>query len=307
MNLDALDMPDEPTQLAVWLEQKLAAPDLTALTDELSAFRKPSRGEAPELRELLGEWQELVMSDGLKQAPPEVVRRLLLWPERLLDLQELVYQGGGRYWDRVLGLASDPAEIVRDSRQRLSAVLLPAARPTTPKEQAPTVLPMRRLSSRRRLGWAMGLVAAAAALIAVLVSRYFQPAPIQPMPAEVAWGWNKPGVLASADSAPAYLNQLAKAADEWFDAKPKDAAAVAKRLTEFRRGCTALLLAERRPLSEEDDKWLMEKCRQWASKIDQELAEVEAGQVEKGRDDADETVHRLAAALRKRAEERDRT
>ncbi|HBI47013.1 MAG TPA: hypothetical protein DDY78_29790 [Planctomycetales bacterium] len=304
MTLDALDMPDEPKQLAVWLEQKLAMPDLAALTDELSAFREPSRAEAPELRELLGEWQDLVASGGLKLAPPEVVRRLLSWPERLLDLQELVFQRGGRYWDRVLGLTADPTELVRHSRQRLSAVLLPVAGPMTPTEQTPTVLPLRRPSSRRRVGWAMGLAAAAAVLLAVLVSRYFPPAPIQITPAEVAWGWNKPGVLASDGPASVYLNRLADAADEWFAEQPKDPAAVAKRLNEFRRGCTVLLLAERRPLSEEDDKWLSEKCRQWAGNIDQELAEVEAGQVEKGRGDADETVHRLAAALRKKAKER---
>ena len=307
MNLDALDMPDEPKQLAVWLEQKLAQPDLAALTAELSAFQDGTRGPAPELRELLGEWQNLVLSGGLKLTPPEVLRRLLSWPERLLDLQELVYQRGGRYWDRSLGLAADPTEIVQISRQRLAAVL-PAAGSATSKEQTPTLLQLRQSSSRRRFSWPMGLVAAAAAVVlAVLLSRHFPPAANQSQPAEVAWGWNKPGALSPTGSAPVYLNRLAKAADEWFDERPTDQAAVAMRLNEFRRGCTALLLAEHRPLSAEDDKWLTEKCREWAGKIDQELAEVEAGQLEKGQGDADETVRRLAAALRKRAEERERT
>jgi hypothetical protein len=301
MNFHALDMPDEPTRLAAWLEQRLAAPELTALVDELSAFQTAPRDPAPALRELLGEWHELVLAGGLKLAPPEVLQRMLSWPERLLDLQELVFERGGRYWDRVLESAPDLRERVQHSRQRLSAVLLSPG-PTQAPERAPGILPLRKPVSSRRLRWSIGVAAAAAIAAAILIARSFPPTPTAP--AEVAWGWNKPGVLAADGSAAAYLNRLADAADEWFTQRPDNTEAVANRLHEFRRGCTSLLLAEHRPLSEEDRKWLSEKCRQWAGKIDAALAEAEEGQAQKGRDDADEMVHRLAAALREKAAER---
>ena len=268
----------------------------------MSAFRAAAAGPAPAVRVLLGEWQEPVLAGGLKLAPPEVVRRLLSWPERLPDLQELVFLRGGRYWDSVMQTPAGVQETVRQSRQRLSAAL-PSPGPAPAEGAAPAVLPMRRPAARRRLGWAVGLAAAAAAIVAaVFIARQFPPTPTPAPSPEVAWGWSKPGVLASDGSAADYLNRLADAADEWFAERPEDPAAVAKRLNELRRGCTALLLAEYRPLSDDDRKWLSEKCRHWAGSIDQELAEVEAGEMRKGRDAADDTVHRLVAALRERAQ-----
>ncbi len=174
MNLESLEMPEEPTQLAGWLEQRLAGPDLPALADELSAFRAAPAGAAPAVRELLGEWQEPVLAGGLKLAPPEVVRRLLSWPERLPDLQELVFMRGGRYWDRVLGSDGATQDIIDHSWQRLSAVL-PATAPDRQAAPAPAVLPLKQRPPRRRVGWVVGLVAAAAAvLVAVGISRYFR-------------------------------------------------------------------------------------------------------------------------------------
>ena len=306
MNLEVLDMPEEPTQLAGWLEQRLAGSDLPALADELSAFRAAPAGTAPAMRELLGEWQEPVLAGGLKLAPPEVVRRLLSWPERLPELQELVYMRGGRYWDRLLGSDGGLQDAVEHSRQRLS-VVLPIPAPERQAAPAPHVLPLRKRTPARRVGWVVGLAAAAAAVVlAVGISRYFPPSAPSSAPAALAsnaWGWNRPGVLDADGPADVYLNRLADAADEWSAEKPEGAEATAKRLNEYRRGCTALLFAEHRALSPADRQWLTDKCRKWAEKIDHELAEVEAGDVDKGRDEADAMTHQLVAALRKKAQE----
>ena len=306
MNLQALDMPDEPTPLALWLEQRLAGPDLPTLAEELSAFREAPAGAAPPaVRDLLGEWQEPVLAGGLKLAPPDVVRRLLTWPERLPDLQELVYMRGGRYWDRLLGSDGAARDVIDHSRQRLSAVL-PAPAPDGEPGAAPAVLPLKPRPVRRRVGWVVGLAAAAAAVVlAVVVSRHFPPAvpPAPSAPAAFAWGWNRPGVVDSDGSAPAYLDRLADAADEWFADRPEGATATAERLNDYRRGCSLLLLAAHEPLAPADRQWLKDKCRKWAAKIDQELAEVEAGDAAKGRDDADAMTHQLVTALRKKAQE----
>lgn len=308
MSPRALDMPDEPARMAAWLEAQLAGPDLAALVDELSAFREAPPGMPPDVGELLGEWQEPVLAGGLRLAPPDVVRRLLAWPERLLDLQELVFARGGRYWDRLLTPPADAQDAVRRSKERLAAVL-----PADPGVHAsgspvvPAILPLRRPVPRRRMRWIAAVAAAVAvALIGAAVTRFFLPSPVAHTPGspQVAWGWNRPGVLAADGSVPEYLNRLADAADEWFAARPDDPAAVAKRITELRAGCSALLLADHRPLSAEDNQWLTEKCRQWAGTINQALAEVESGRAQQGRDDADEAVHRLVAALRQRAAER---
>jgi hypothetical protein len=300
MSLHSLDMPDDHRELAAWLERRLVGPDLGELAAELAAAAPAEGGPAPAADDLLGEWREVVLAGGLKLAPPELLQRLLAHPQRLLDLQEQVLTRGGRYWDRVAAWAEAP-DLLERSRARLAAALPEDARP----QPAPAVLPLKQAAPRRRWVWAAaGAVAAAAAvLLAVLAYQHFNPPTLSP-PTKIAWGWNKPGVLAADVPRDAYLHRLADAAGEWFDQRPEDAAGTAKRLNEFRGGCSALLLAEHRPLTEDDRRWLKDKCREWAAKLDAALAEVEAGQVQKGRDDADATARQLVEALHKRAAER---
>jgi hypothetical protein len=117
------------------------------------------------------------------------------------------------------------------------------------------------------------------------------------------WGWDRPGALPAEGSARQYLNTLADEAEEWFRKRPDDALGLARRLQEFRHGCTTLIFAEHQPLAERDRGWLVERCRAWAAKLDKHLEELEAGaDVAKVREAADQTVRQLAAALRTRAE-----
>jgi hypothetical protein len=275
MKFHAIDMPDEPAQLAAWLERRLTGPDLAALADELTAFRQASNGSAPAVRELLGEWQEPVLAGGLKLAPPDVVRRLLSWPERLLDLQELVFMQGGRYWDRLLDSDTDIPNCVQRSKQQLSAAL-PLAGQTGQPIAGRIAAPLQK-PSRRRFAWVAGVAAAAAAVVAAVgISRTFPPVstPTTTLASspEVAWGWNRPGALDQSGSAPQYLNRIADGAQEWFDKRPDDPEGVKQRLKDLYQGCGLVVLAEHRPLSDEDRGWLTDKCRQWAAKMKQEGA-----------------------------------
>ena len=69
---------------------------------------------------------------------------------------------------------------------------------------------------------------------------------------------------------------LPSAASDWFKKRPEEPAAVAKRITEFRQGCSMLILAKHAPLSPEDRQWLVERCRLWARKLDDHLVALEA-------------------------------
>ena len=76
-----------------------------------------------------------------------------------------------------------------------------------------------------------------------------------------------------------------------------------RRLREFRRGCETLINAPHTQLSEEDREWLIKRCREWKKKIAEHERTLRSGAktVEEVRSDADETVRKLMAALRKRA------
>jgi len=143
----------------------------------------------------------------------------------------------------------------------------------------------------------------AAVLVAVVLYDRARPGPqVSVTTAPSGWGWNRPGALPR-DVPPAeYLNKLADAASEWFKKRSDDPAALAKRLAEFRQGCSVLMLSEHRPLSPDDRTWLVLKCRTWAAKLDAHLAGVEAGEdPSKVRAEADETIDKMIRALRERA------
>src|SRR5207253_3173371 len=106
-----------------------------------------------------------------------------------------------------------------------------------------------------------------------------------------AWGWSRPGALPGDVPAPAYLDRLADAAAEWFARRPDEPLALARRIAEFRQGCSVLILAEHKPLSAEDRRWLVVRCRAWAGALDRHLAAVEAGRdPARVRTEVDETV-----------------
>ena len=105
-------------------------------------------------------------------------------------------------------------------------------------------------------------------------------------------------------SASAYLNQLADAAAEWFRKRPEDAAALARRIGEMRQGCSRLLLAEHKPLTDADERdWVRRKCRTWAARFDDSLRQLEAGRpVTEVRRQMDGVVTKVVAVLSERAD-----
>jgi hypothetical protein len=139
--------------------------------------------------------------------------------------------------------------------------------------------------------------------VALVVLAFSDKTPQGTQTASVTGGWAKPDGIPQHKSKPSeYLNALATTAGEWFDKRPDDAAGVAKRLNEFRTGCSQLILSPHPSLRPLDQDWLVDKCRLWAKKLDEHLSALESGTdpliVRKA---ADDTIHTLQDALRKRA------
>ncbi len=286
MSVQALDIPDDPARLPAWLEQQLVGFRLAELVGELSLVHGSPPG--PALREVLGARLEPVLAGGLRALPAPVLRHLLARPRLLLDLQELVFTEGGPYWDEVSQPAVPEARAVLERGRRRLEAAARAPAGTGPSGRAGVARWGRRLA-------VAGLAAAAAVLLGVVIADRLNP------PA-AGWGWNRPGALAQDRSAAAYLRGLAAAAGEWFDRRPEDRAALARRILQFRQGCATLIFAPHAPLAEPDRRWLRERCRAWAKKLDEELEALEAGQsVARVRDATDQVVTRLIDALRTRA------
>src|SRR5262245_45608561 len=106
MMLIALEIPDDSAALPGWLEQHLVGMDLGALVAELEAVHGPVT-KALKLDHVLGRHRENVLERGLAALPPHRLRRLLVQPRLLLDLQERLLTSGGSYWLQRAGSAAE--------------------------------------------------------------------------------------------------------------------------------------------------------------------------------------------------------
>jgi hypothetical protein len=327
VTLVAFTIPDDPAQLPGWLESRLVAPDIGRLVAELAAAY-PERGRAIPARQLLGDWYRKALADGLGGVPAGVLQQLLHHPRCLLELQEAVLTEGGAYWEEVAHRAEELTPAVERGRSALDAIfaaesgpLAPRAdsvaavcdpgatrpretpasqRPATPLAERADHTPGQR-PTRSYRNWALASSALAACLL--LAVGYLTLTRPGPEVAGVSWGWAKPGGIPKQAQKPAeYLNSLAATSEEWFNKRPEDAAEVAKRISEFRAGCSRLIFSPHAALAQADRDWLVEKCRAWAKKLDDHLTELErGGDALKVRGDADDTIRKLQGALRERA------
>jgi hypothetical protein len=324
MRLIALEIPDDALDLAGWIEGHLVGQDLSALVAELEAVHSQGheRAEPPHpLETILGSQRDAVLAGGLTALPSDRLRDLLRHPRLLIDLQDLIFESGRPYWhqraESTLELATSlvhKAAVDRDWDWLTANVIeAPAAGVPigsgTARATAPVIRPRSR--SRWRVLSVLSLAAAAAVVLVVFaVSRRpdgDRPGnePSDPRVATApgwGWGWNRPGALPQDLARNDYFNHLADGAQSWFNQRPDDAVALAKRLTEFRQGCTVLIQSPHKPLPDEDRLWLVGKCRDWAAKLDAHLAALESGQGPlQVRREADETINKLIGVLRQRA------
>jgi hypothetical protein len=289
MSLIALEIPDNQSELPGWLERQLVSLELASLVADLEAVHGNREPVGVPIDGVLGEYREAALEHGLSALPKERLRELLLHPRILLDLQELILVEGGAHWERLAreGLRS----VVDRGWKRLDAFL-------TGRGGRSGFHGARVHSSQGRWGRYLSYVAlviAASVLVSVLVNRARAPRPTG------EWGWNREALPQHVVSRGDYLKRLADEAQEWFRKRPSHADELARRIGEFRQGCSALILSKDKPLSTEDQQWLMKTCREWARKFDEYLARVEAGEEPmKIRALADETTNEIIQSLRER-------
>ena len=296
-----MNIPEQADALAGWLERQLVGLDLAELVAELEAIHPAAAAPLP-LDDVLGGQRDEVLRRGLGALPATALRQLLRQPRLLLQLQELVLEHGGSYWGEV-DAGGELELAMQRGEQRLMAAVRerqPAAPP------APVVRPAEAVTAWYRRPSVVSLATAAAVLLAVggywfWVGRTSPPPTTGPGAAQ-EWGWNRPDALPNDKPAPEYLNALADAGMEWFKKRPENAPDVARRINQFRQGCSTLILAPHKPLSDEDRKWLVERCRVWAKKLDDQLVALEQGaDPVEVRTEVDGIVNKLVDALRDRA------
>lgn len=303
--LYTFDIPEDDALLANWLEDMIAGPHLGEFVSELEVLLEagrlgrgersqaaPGRGEQS-LEEILGRPLQDVVQRGLSAVPAPSLRRLFRHPGRLLELQDHVLSADAAYWDRKLRASDDLFKKVETGWRRLSestAVGPPSARPARPASA----------SRPRPVRW---FVAGLATAAAIAVGAFFGWDRIQgPQQVASGWGWSKLNAFPADVSRAEYLKTLADQAEEWRRKRPETPQALAQRISEFREGCSRLILADHQPLPPADRKWLVERCRVWAKKLDDQLAELEAGKpVATVRSQVDDVVDKLTKALRDRA------
>jgi hypothetical protein len=311
MNVILLDMPEDPTDLAGWLERQIAGPHLGALAAELAAFY--SAGSAASLDDVLGGDRSAVLASGLPSVSMNVIKRLLRNPGLLLELQDHVLVEGGPYWSTVR-LADDHQQAIREQADALrkaigveeaesgragTAGLQKVEDRLKPElKRSRDRLKPELLRHRPRAKWALWAAMAAAASVTVALLIYARSARID-------WGWARPGSIASEASPPAklsrpdqYLNKLADEANEWFRGSPSSRTELDRRLSQMQAGCDVLLGG----LAKANPDWLAERCRAWKTKFDQDRADLAAGaDVDMVHKRADDEIRALVAALQKKA------
>jgi hypothetical protein len=292
MTLAIATIPDDPARLPRWLEGHMVGGDLRAIAAELAAVHN---AESPHdsIREQLGDQLPAVLNRGLSVLPKQKLQLLLRQPYYLLELQEIVLIEGGQYWES-LPRPAEFTERASGSKDRIEEALF--GRMAEPADEAEP-LPIRK-SSRYRTLWTIAATAAVVFIATFATSRLMMP----PTPAGIAWGWAKANAFPSNLDRRQYLNRLADEADEWFDKRPDSVAAAAKRISEYRQGCTALLLADHPQLNAKDREWLRKQCREWSHEFDNHLNKLEeTGNVGAAIAATDDTVRLLSKALRDKA------
>lgn len=284
----SLDIPETQRELVAWLESHLLGMQLGDLVSELQAVHG-TLPHGPSLEQVCGGKLANVLQYGLGTLEVDRLRQLLQHPQLLLSLQDEIVQHGGEHWmQRPLRREEEVA--LASQWKLLESVMSP-----------PIVAPAPPATQR---GWfgraAIAAVLSAAATLTIAFSLRDR---LIPAPAP-GWGWEKPGALAVNLPPREYLNHLAEAAQDWFKKRPENAPDLARRVAQFRQGCSTLILAEHAALAPADRDWLRERCRAWATKLDAHLAAIEAGEdVASVRTAADETVNKLIKAIRDRARE----
>ncbi len=322
----ALEIPDDPAQIARWIETVLVGPDVGRLVREIEITQEVtgrSPKPTPAIDKVLAEFRTPVLERGLGELPYERVRLLLRYPRTLLELQELVFVEGREYWS---GLPR-PAELVEATTSQLKKINQAIAdkdligdQPVRPiASERAVALPenagkARELSSTKR-HWMFSpagtlALATAASVAFFFVGNWYAEQGFDGgigaglvVQVDQSWGWDRPGILAAKLDRSAYLNHLANLAAEWSSERPASASDLKTRIEQFRHSCDTLIAAQHSQLTQSDKDWVVERCKVWAGKLDEQLAALnQTSNLQAVLDATDAIANSLVTALRERAQ-----
>lgn len=293
---DLFDIP-EAAELPGWLEQRLVGLDLRDLVIGLAAVNEDEAADVT-LTDICGSSLDAVSESGLKVLSADQLRALLKHPHALFELQEHVLIQGGPYWSSVEPSVEDQDKLDASLAGTLSKLReLPTQRLTNSSPSVAVTEPTAGNKSLRNY-WPI-LALAAAVLLAIGIWR----------PKENAtgggWGFDQAELLTANVSSKEYMTRLSDAAGAFSKKTPDSREGTLKRLKEFKAGCKKLIAATHPQLAKQDRDWLITKCKNWLSKIEAHIAELEQDK----RDwqdvlrEAGETAKRMREVLRKQADE----
>ncbi|MGB7325651.1 MAG: hypothetical protein WBD31_12325 [Rubripirellula sp.] len=314
----SLAIPETRQKQITWLESEMLGTQLHRVAIELASLRnlQTYHGDASDQMSFDADTLVRLRDQGLVALSDVQFTSLLTHPRRLNIIQQDVLVNGGPYWSTV----DPPHDLNLETRiDRIGAFLREGC------DEPPLITPVHSRSDwRSNLGWSTLASLATAACLLIVFANMREPTETAQTPKPVAeskvavastiptsWGFEKFASDIRVDEVnlqppldrAAYLRELASAAESWSKKRPETSADLASRIGQFRMGCSAILLADHKPLPDSDRAWLRQRCESWASALDRHLAAIESGRpVIEVRDAVDSTVIKIAAALIGRAE-----
>lgn len=287
MNLIALDLPDVRAERIAWLQEKIVSHELRDLVIQLAlAQTQPISAEAsndakPELDD---DRLQLAAEEGLSVLSDDEINRLLAHPQQMLDLQEQVFLLDPAAWQSGR-LGSSEQNLAPDGEYQS------VNRNTKSPSASDTHLWRRSLLSLAALAGSV----AALLMLSLMLWNTGQNA--NPQMAE--WGWLAPDALQERTTATAYLEQLAEGGQAWFNKVPDSAESYQQRLRELMAGCERLIEGEHRSLNANQASQLVEKCRKWQEKFEQQsqMVQDDPESFLQAKAQTDETVNKLVPAI----------
>lgn len=263
MTSPSLSLPENPEQLADWLEALLCSEDLAQAAVDWEVLAGDQRDSAPITLERLSDTQLAeIDAKGLKSLPEDTLRQLMASPVALLELQEHIFAASSPYWQT--RLASQPSPSSHEARwSQIERGL--DVRPELPESKK------RPEGGQGKVWTGLGIFVALAASIAVGAFV------VQPSPTPKGWGFNQPGILETAQTEDQLLETLADAAHAWFNKRPQTREELVTRLKQFDAGCQTLLSAKLAPLSPEAHQTVDAACQKTRQQIATYLTELEQG------------------------------
>ncbi len=277
-----LNLPEQDSERAVWLEQQLVSDRLPELVAQLTmcselSHSSDSSNDDFSVQGLVQEHGAAIFGSGLASLPAEVMHQLMQHPVSLHELQALVFANGGDYWDQII--------------QADSPVAKPNVSPASDRTSEDS-------GSKSKVGlWSV--IALAAVLLIAVGSQMFSSGD-NDLPSGLATA----SILKSEASAADYFSEIADAGEKWNETTFSDQTELLEGLAKFSDSCQKLIDAPHRPLDSNQKQWLKDKCGSWKGKIDSVHQRLAANQLDfkEASAEAEQIVTKLVTALRKQSQ-----